>query len=807
MSRRQTASDPRRVATPSRKGTRAKMQLRILYLEDDPRDAELIQEALTTEGITAQVTRVDTRADFAALLEQDSFDLIFSDNALPSFDGPSALALAQAKRPAVPFIFVSGTIGEEAAIESLKSGATDYVLKQRLTRLGPVVRRAIHEAGERVERQRAEENLRRSENRFRALIENSTDAVVLLESAEKILYASPSTRRILGYSNEELSSLKWPEPIHPDDRDRITELITEGTRTPGQVINSEARVLHKDGSWRWLQGTAVNLLSDPNVQAIVVNFRDITGRKRVERGQAALLELSQALLGELDTDAVMEHAIALTADILQPDLCQILLLDKQGERLSLRAGRGWQLEQIGKTTVPIGLESQAGYALMTHQPVVVEDSVRETRFRITSLREHNAASGIAAPMLTGKRALGVLGVHWRTPRQFREDEVRLLALIANQTGVALEKARLFAETERRLHHLTALRSIDMAITGSIDLRLTLSVLLDQVIAQLPVDAAAVLLLNPHNQELQYGAERGFRSHSIRGVRLRLGEPLAGQAALERRLVSANDLAEAPAHFAVLLANEQFVAYYGVPLIAKGQVQGVLEVFHRTPLDPDQEWLDFLEAFADQAAIAIDNAQLFDGLQRANANLTLAYDATIEGWSRALDLRDKETEGHTQRVTELALRLAGVMGFSEAELVHVRRGGLLHDIGKMGVPDRVLLKPEPLTEEEWVVMRKHPEYAYELLSPIAYLRPVLDIPHYHHEKWDGTGYPRGLKGEQIPLVARIFAVVDVWDALRSDRPYRPAWTEEKAREYIRLQTGTHFDPEVVDSFLRLLDAER
>ncbi len=185
-------------------------------------------------------------------------------------------------------------------------------------------------------------------------------------------------------------------------------------------------------------------------------------------------------------------------------------------------------------------------------------------------------------------------------------------------------------------------------------------------------------------------------------------------------------------------------------------------------------------------------------------LIRAYNATIEGWSAALDLRDKETEGHTQRVTETTLRLAKRMGFSKTEIVHIRRGALLHDIGKMGVPDHILLKPDKLTDEEWVIMRKHPELAYHLLSPIQYLQEALDIPYCHHEKWDGTGYPRGLKGEEIPFAARIFAIVDVWDALTSDRPYRLAWSRDRALEYIRSLSGTHFDPQVVETFLETID---
>jgi putative two-component system response regulator len=189
------------------------------------------------------------------------------------------------------------------------------------------------------------------------------------------------------------------------------------------------------------------------------------------------------------------------------------------------------------------------------------------------------------------------------------------------------------------------------------------------------------------------------------------------------------------------------------------------------------------------------------LQEAHSQLLHAYEATIEGWSRAMDLRDRETEGHSQRVMDLTLRLAMAHGMNSEELVHVRRGALLHDMGKLSVPDSILHKPDKLTDEEWAIMRTHPQLAYNMLHPIEYLRPALDIPYCHHEKWDGSGYPRGLKGEQIPLAARLFAVVDVWDALTSDRPYRRAWTNENALAYIKEQAGKHFDPPIVDLFFR------
>ncbi len=205
-----------------------------------------------------------------------------------------------------------------------------------------------------------------------------------------------------------------------------------------------------------------------------------------------------------------------------------------------------------------------------------------------------------------------------------------------------------------------------------------------------------------------------------------------------------------------------------------------------------------------ATLAQSFNRMVSALSESQDELLNAYDSTIEGWAKALELRDNETERHTQRVTELTLWLAQEVGISEEELVHLRRGAILHDIGKMGIPDGILLKPKKLTKKEWKIMRQHPAFARDMIAPIPYLLPAVDIPYCHHERWDGEGYPQGLKGEEIPLAARIFAVMDVWDALISERPYRDAWTDEKALNQIREGSGTHFDPAIVDVFFKLLE---
>jgi putative nucleotidyltransferase with HDIG domain len=388
-------------------------------------------------------------------------------------------------------------------------------------------------------------------------------------------------------------------------------------------------------------------------------------------------------------------------------------------------------------------------------------------------------------------------------------DVRLVPLSETQALLTARDVTRYHETESKLRkqmqQLSALRSIDMAIASGLDLNLLLSMLLEQVMGLLDIDAASVLLLNPKTNILEFVSGRGFRTNSLRHTRLKLGDGCAGRVALERRLIHIPDLETNRVDFgrAPLFVGENFVSYHGVPLIAKGRVLGVLEIFQRTPLDPDTDWLNFLKTLAGQAAIAIDNAIMFKELQISNIELNLAYDVTIEGLSRALDLRDKESEEHTNHVTEITLQLATALGVAESDLVHIRRGAILHDIGKVAIPDQILYKRGPLAEEEWVVMRRHPELAVELLSPVAYLSPALDIPHWHHEKWDGTGYPDGLVGERIPFSARLFAFADVYDALTSDRPYRPAWRRQDAIQYIESQSGRHFDPRIMPTFMGLV----
>jgi PAS domain S-box-containing protein len=646
---------------------------------------------------------------------------------------------------------------------------------------------------------------------------------------------------------------------HPNTR------LPAGAGITGRVINSKKPLLLKDvqksrgvkpimvdGSEPTRSVLSVPLLAQDRIIGVIsaqsheadvysvedqVFLETLASEAAVAFENARLFQEIRHRLTELESLSQVSDSLTSAID-LQPLLVNIL----EGARNAIPAAEkgaillaepdgGLRLHAMSGYTDPrlIGLvlPDENGYAVRVAReqtPLKIDDAQTEYGIPYKGMIEEidTIQSGIAAPMIVKGRVIGVISLDNASRKAaFIGSDLRLLVTFASSAAVAIENARLFTETQQRLHRLTALHSIDAAIGASVDINVTLRIVLEHVMMELKADAAAVLLFNPLTRMLEYAAGRGFRFHVIEGLRLRLGEGLAGQSVLQRRAINIADLRQAnqveqvmehPVSGSALvplqyLEEEGFVSYHAIPLIAKGQIQGVLEIFQRTPMQVDQEWITFFEMLAGQTAIAIDNGRLFENLQQSNLELTLAYDATIQGWSQALELRDEETEGHTRRVTDLTLRLIQAMGLEEVETEHARRGALLHDIGKIAIPDSILLKPGPLDEHEWSLMRQHPQYAYNMLFPITYLAPAIHIPWCHHEKWDGSGYPRGLKGEQIPMVARIFAIADVYDALITNRPYRLAWRREKALEYIREQSGKHFDPKVVKAFMDLMAGEK
>lgn len=498
--------------------------LRVLLIEDEPDDAELLVHALRREGYDLVHRRVDHERDLSLALVEEEWDLAFCDWVMPAFGALAALEVVKSTGRDIPVVIVSGTVDEETAVSALRAGARDFLVKDNLVRLGPIVARELAESADRRRRQDAERALR---------------------SREAILTA----------------------------------------------VGSAAERLIRAASW------------EEAVQEVLARTGPVTGANRVLVYQnRARLEGREGIL-RLTWRADSEHTEA-TEDLDRIRWSEV--------------APAWDLAVAG-----------GGVAF----------AVGDERFQAPAWRwmaRHNVRTVCLVPIRTGTVWWGAIAAVNRDVRAWSNGEISALRVLADALGASIERSELHA-----------------------------------------------------------------------------------------------------------------------------------------------------------------------ALKRSNSELVEAYNRTLEGWALALELRDRGTAGHTRRTTEMTVRLAEAMGIEGEALTHIHRGALLHDIGKMGVPDSILQKPGALTDAERDVMQRHPVYAHELLLGIPYLHPALDIPFAHHERWDGTGYPRGLAGEEIPIAARIFAVVDAWDAMRSDRPYRSARRPEEAMAEIEAGSGTHFDPAVVETFLRMI----
>ena len=673
-----------------------------------------------------------------------------------------------------------------------------------------------------TERKHTEESITESNRQLKALVTSLDDIVFEVDSQGTYLNVWTADESLLSEPKAELIGRQIEDTLQKETADSIME-ATQRVLKANDVEEIEYPLILPSGLHWFLARISPITSPNGNSQTVSMLVRDITERKaaqEVMRLRLAELELVHQsgleLSRVLEPEEIAQRIIAQMEKHLNWHHSAVRLYDPESQILKVI---GFNVPGLENEIDHDGLEEHfnllvqkwddglTGWAVQHDQTLRIGDLSRDHRYTETF---PGLNSGLYVPIKTDNRILGVISVENEAPDAFSELDESLLNTLANQAAIALENSRLHKETQQRLNQLQALHAIDFAITNSLDLNITLDILINQVMEQTGVDAAAIFLLQPDINNLKYVLGKGFRTYLLEKLShsASLNESLAGRAILEGRVIVSLAMQETKNDLREIWEAEGFHSIYTFPLVTKGEPKGVMKVFYRSEVKArTPDWMSFIETLAGQAAIAIENIRLFEGLQRSNMELAIAYDATIEGWSRAMDLRDEETEGHTQRVVNTTLKLASDFDFPDEMLMNIRRGALLHDIGKLGVPDRILLKPGKLTDEEWNIMKKHPTFAFEMLAPIEYLNQAINIPYCHHEKWDGTGYPRGISGEQIPLEARIFAVVDVWDAITSDRPYRKAWPKEKAVDYIRSLAGSHFDAAIVEKFLELQKKER
>ncbi|MBN1231315.1 MAG: HD domain-containing protein [Anaerolineales bacterium] len=346
---------------------------------------------------------------------------------------------------------------------------------------------------------------------------------------------------------------------------------------------------------------------------------------------------------------------------------------------------------------------------------------------------------------------------------------------------------------------SSLHEIDKIITSSIELDPILSTIAKYIYTFLKFDAIAILVSSSNSGDFiqSFVLDLDYEKEQETIV------ALANECLKRKNVIYINDI-NSSKNLEVKMKEDLFTSCVTSPLISKDQVVGVMELFYKEEHEPDREWWQILYKFSEQLAIGVADIMRSYELKERNRELLVTYDLTLKGWAQALEIRDFETEKHSERVTEMTVELSKRLGIPDEIIQHIQRGALLHDVGKIGVPDEILYKPGGLSPQEWQIMRKHPTYAYQLLKDIPFLMDAIDIPYCHHERWDGSGYPRGLKGEEIPIAARIFAVIDVFDALISDRPYRSAWSIKDTSDYLVENSGILFDPQIVQAFLSMIE---
>jgi PAS domain S-box-containing protein len=700
--------------------------------------------------------------------------------------------------------------------------------------------------GEIEERQKIAVALSESERQKKALLDNILDLAWLKDANGSFIAVNEPFAKACGVTPESLVGKNdldiWPWELAMSYRQDDREVMS--SQQPKRV---EEPILGPDGHVWWAETIRTPIFdAQGSVIGTVGIAHDVTERKQAEEvlrnGLSRLDQLVKARTTDLEnanqelvaeiavrnqrereleamvasvsalrtaaTRIEMEEAVAeQIVDLLQVNMVALAMRNPVSHEVVFETVKGSYPDWFGQRQFDdVGI---SGYVINSGNSYFTQDLPNDQLI----LRRDLIGSLKAAACLPLKVQEYVIGVLWvASETRIDPSAQRFLLAVSDIVAGSLYRATLYEQTQQNAAQLTRVANIGGALAETLDLPQLYSLLATSVLSLLPETHTVIIsMFDPAGQTVTcvYFIQDGSLQDTSRSPAVLIDAPgneLQADVLRQRRALIVNNFHDESrtariADTGVLGPKTRSVL--AAPLLAKGDLLGVLQLQSRVLNRFSQTDADLVSLVCNSAAAAVQNARLFGYLEISNQELVAAYDATIEGWSSALELRDRETAGHSQRVTDLTLRLAQAMRVPEEELVNIRRGSLLHDIGKLGTPDSIIFKTGPLNNDEREVMYRHPELALQLLGHIEYLKPAIDIPYCHHEHWNGTGYPRQLNGEEIPLAARIFTVVDVWDALLSDRSYRHAWRREDVLKFIKEKAGVFFDPKVVETFLQLI----
>ncbi len=670
------------------------------------------------------------------------------------------------------------------------------------------------------------ESARQAEERLEVVVQAAPSAIISANLDQQIVMFNKAAEDMFGYSVDEIVGenidLLIPEEFRHSHFQYVDEFAKKGSNEYSALIARELVGRRSDGSNFPIE-VSVSKVDSKGKMILTLIMQDITLRKETEnalrsseRRTAILLNLSKALEISQTYEQILQASLDIIEDVLGYRNIWFYLYSEGRTTAHLVGIAGWKADQIRRDAPILKIKGDSFLEEIAKgdAPIVIEDARIDPRTNKDAVAYFENISLVHVPTYLLDRHLGVLAMG-----SFKDEEpyvpttaeLDFLSAMASHIAISIdritqadERARAEAEIIRNNQNQKIINTLLQLALQNISLTEKLEHALE-IILSTPwfsiLPKSAIFLADKEDRTLKMIAHNNLgKSLQIACAIVKPGICLCGKAAESQELLF---FESGSPHHETHVGEIEEHSHYNVPISLGKRLLGLFVLYLPKEHFPDEKEIEFLRTVANTLAGLIDRAKAQNKINSMNADLILAYDSTLEGWAKALDLRDKETGDHTLRVAELTIDLARSMGTPNDDLIHIWRGALLHDIGKMSIPDRTLKKADSLTAKEWETMRQHPQNAYDMLSSIPYLEKALDIPYCHHEKWDGSGYPRGLKGEDIPLAARIFSVVDVWDALRSDRPYRLAWDDEKVVRYIRERAGVEFDPQVVDAFFELI----